>query len=365
MKEHDLLKYLKRNPGKVIPELAEFSHAVVIPAYDENETLPHLLENLSAVPVSEPTAVIVVVNYPSGADDNTSTELYEKLLNTELDGKIKLFPVFSPALKNGVGEARKIGFDIFCRSRNAENADSSVIFSLDADCLIHNDYFTETLELLSQNDCGCAAIRVAHRIPDDPVLAEAIELYEKYLFDYEENLAKCRSPYAYNAIGSGFAVKVRDYIRCGGMKLKKAGEDFCFMQSVAKCSKIAKTSKALVYPSGRISERVPFGTGTAVRDIMKGIMPRQVTRQAFDELKKVLEILDTPCILDDGENFLSALPEASAAFFRTNGFVQAWSSIISNQKPCGDKEKQDAFHLWFDALQTRRFLHQLSESSNI
>ena len=362
MNTHDLLKYFKRNPGKEFPELAEFVHAVVIPAYDENETLPYLLENLSTIPTSVPIAVIVVVNYPVGAGERSSIELYEKLLNTDLSGDVGLFPVFSPALTNGVGEARKIGFDIFCRSRNAENADTSVIFSLDADCLVHNDYFTETLELLSSANYGCAAIRVAHRMPEDKELAKAVEVYEKYLFDYEENLARCHSPYAYNAIGSGFAVKVRDYIRCGGMKLKKAGEEFYFMQSIAKCSEIVKTSKALVYPSGRISERVPFGTGTAVRDIMVGVMPRQVTAEAFEELKKVMETLNTPGVLDRGENFICLLSAASADFFLKNGFIQTWERIMSNQKPVSDQDKQNAFHLWFDALQTRRFLHQISES---
>lgn len=362
MKEHDFLKYLRRNPVNSIPELARYVHAVVIPAYDEEENIPVLLENLSCVEISEPTAVIVVVNYPAGAGGESSIRLYDKLLSCTLPPQFGLFPVFAPELENGVGEARKIGFDIFCHSRNSVNADTSVMFSLDADCLVHQEYFSETLKILVPEDAGCAVIRVSHRKPDDPELAAAMAVYEKYLLDYEENLSRCNSPYAYNAIGSGFAAKVKDYIRCGGMKLKKAGEDFYFLQSAAKCSKIVKTSKALVFPSARISERVPFGTGTAVRDIISGIMPRQVTLNAFAELKTVLDSIETPGILDSGDIFISGLSPQAAAFFQTNNFVPTWNRILANQKLDNDTDKRKAFHLWFDALQTRRFLHLLSES---
>ena len=79
MKEHDFLKYLRRNPVEIIPELADFSHAVVVPAYDEIENIPTLLKSLSESSVRQTTAVIVVVNYPAGAEEKSSKELYEQL----------------------------------------------------------------------------------------------------------------------------------------------------------------------------------------------------------------------------------------------------------------------------------------------
>ena len=74
MKEHDFLKYLRRNPVEIIPELADFSHAVVVPAYDEIENIPTLLKSLSESSVRQTTAVIVVVNYPAGAAEKSSEE---------------------------------------------------------------------------------------------------------------------------------------------------------------------------------------------------------------------------------------------------------------------------------------------------
>lgn len=362
MKEHDFLKYLKRNPSEALAELAEFCHAVLIPAYDEEDNLPLLLESLASAEIPCPIAVVVAVNYPAGASADSSERLYSALQNVTLPSPLKLFTIFAPELVNGVGEARKLLFDTFCHSRTPENADTSVMFSLDADCLVHPQYFTETLETLSDGNAACAEVRVSHRKSGNPELDAAIAVYEKYLLDYERDLEKCGSPYAYNAIGSGFAVKVNCYIKCGGMKLKKAGEDFYFMQSAAKCSKIVKTDQALVYPSPRISERVPFGTGTAVRDIINGVMPRQVTDEAFDELKKVLDTVNIAGVLDSGEKFISSLSDISAEFFTANGFVQAWNRTLENQKLSSPAEKQRAFHIWFDALQTRRFLHHISGS---
>lgn len=362
MKDHDFFKYLRRNPAKCVSELEKFSHAVLIPAYDEEENLPALLESLAAATVPYPIAVIVAVNYPSGASPNSSIRLFDMLKHCTLPEPLKLFTLFAQELENGVGEARKILFDVFCHSRTPDNADNSVMFSMDADCLIHKEYFTETLTALLSGDAGCAAIRVAHRKSGNPKLDSAIDIYEKYLLDYENNLEKCRSPYAYNAIGSGFAVKVDCYIRCGGMKLKKAGEDFYFMQSAAKCSKIVKTRNVLVYPSARISERVPFGTGTAVRDIINGIMPRQVSDRAFAELKKVIETININGSLDSGEHFVSLLSPEASSFFADNKFIISWNKTLANQKLHNNSDKQRAFHLWFDALQTRRFLHYISEN---
>ena len=49
-----------------------------------------------------------------------------------------------------------------------------------------------------------------------------------------------------------------------------AGEDFYLLQQLSKTGcKISMIEKAFVYPSDRHSERVPFGTGKAVGDIIE------------------------------------------------------------------------------------------------
>ena len=365
MKEHDFSKYLKRNPGKLLPELEKFPHAVIVPAYDETEYLPRLLSSLSKAEIPAPIAVITVVNHPAGTGCTSSLELLAKLEHIVLPPPLKLFTIYAPQLKHGVGEARKIGFDLFARSRNCENAETSLMFSLDSDCTVHKEYFSATLNAVKEHLAGCAVIAVAHQKPQDNISAQAIETYEQYLLDYEKKLSFAGSPYAFNAIGSGFAVTVSSYIKCGGMKLKKAGEDFYFIQDAVKCTKVIKVPSPLVYPSARISERVPFGTGTAIRDIIGGTMPRAVTDDAFSELKKVLETISIPGALDSGEKFVSMLMGRAADFFVVNGFNSDWNRITGNQKFPDTNGQIRAFHLWFDALQTRRFLHYLSESETL
>ena len=54
------------------------------------------------------------------------------------------------------------------------------------------------------------------------------------------------------------------YRRVGGITPLQGGEDFYLMQKFAKCGPLLQCCRAEVYPSGRPSLRVPFGTGPAV-----------------------------------------------------------------------------------------------------
>ena len=362
MKAHDFCKYLRRNPGEEACGLESFSCAVVIPAYKEEESLLLTLNSVFSADLPSPVAVIVVVNHPCGCDAAKSLCLLEKLKVLTPPENVKLHTVYAPDLTNGVGEARKIGFDLFCRSRTPENAESSFMFSLDADCLVDTGYFCDVLTAFEQdNSAGGVIIPVKHQQSDDPEIERAIRSYEEYFISYERDLEWAGSPYAFQAIGSGFAVRVSDYIKCGGMKQKKAGEDFYFLQELVKCSKLVKLPNPLVHPSPRLSDRVPFGTGTAVEGIISGKPPRQVTTDAVKILKVVLDKAKTPGTLADPEKFLEELPPEAAKFFLENNFVSAWQRSTANQKLKDDTSRQRVFHLWFDGLQTRRFLHSLSE----
>ena len=362
MKAHDFGKYLKRNPGEDACGLEAFVCAVIIPAYREEKSLVLALESLFCADVSHPVAIIVVVNHPCGSDATESLRLLEKLKGMKVPENFHLRTVYSPDLTNGVGQARKIGFDLFCRSRTPENADTSVMFSLDADCLVDKRYFTAVLSAFETvGEVGGVVVPVKHQKSDDPDVERAIRSYEDYLASYERDLEWAGSPYAFQTIGSGFAVRVSDYIRCGGMKQKNAGEDFYFIQELVKCSVVVKVPDTLVFPSPRLSDRVPFGTGTAVEGIISGKPPREVTRAAVEVLKTVLDTAKEPDGLADAEAFLAKLPAEAAGFFKENNFAAVWQRTCINQKLKDDSSRQKAFNLWFDGLQTRRFLHSLSE----
>ena len=62
-------------------------------------------------------------------------------------------------------------------------------------------------------------------------------------------------------IGSAFAVTANAYIKRGGMTRSQAGEDFYFLQTLAQIGTVGEITTTKVYPSARLSDRIPFGTG--------------------------------------------------------------------------------------------------------
>lgn len=332
-----------------MPELKDYRVCTVIPCYNENASFGDVIASLkqAAASAGEPVAVLAVINFPEGADETESLELLRRIKENEFDWD-DLFCIYAPGLKGGVGEARKIGMDTFLQSRNAEDVSQSIICSMDGDTLTDADYFKELIGFFRENPQGGAVPRLRH-LPGATVEEEkAIRCYEAYMDRYVARLKQSNSPYAFHTVGSAFAVRGEAYIKCGGMKVRLAGEDFYFLQALAKSSGIGVIDKVLVFPSARISARTPFGTGQAVRDIINSKGLPEVSDAAFDRLAKVLEKV---CF----ENLDSDMPELpEREFFEKNSFYKVWPGIRRNTPPsqlCG------AFHIWFDGLKTLRFLH--------
>ena len=76
-------------------------------------------------------------------------------------------------------------------------------------------------------------------------------------------------PYAFQTIGSAMAVRAWAYVKQGGMNRRHAGEDFYFLQKISWLGPISELSTVTVFPSPRLSGRVPFGTGKAVGDYIE------------------------------------------------------------------------------------------------
>ena len=65
------------------------------------------------------------------------------------------------------------------------------------------------------------------------------------------------------------AVRAHAYARQGGMNRRQAGEDFYFMQKLVDGEQVENIAEATVFPSARLSHRVPFGTGKALSDAVE------------------------------------------------------------------------------------------------
>ena len=168
--------------------------------------------------------------------------------------------------KAGVGLARKIMMDYV--SDKAGNSD--IIVSLDADTKIYPTYFESIVSFFQNNNALLLSIPYKHQKSDDFQMRKVMIRYEIYLQYYLYKLRQIESPYAFSALGSAMAFPVSTYKKVGGMKPYKHGEDFYFVQKVAKHGSISSNINAFVEPSSRLSSRVGVGTGPALIKGLKG-----------------------------------------------------------------------------------------------
>lgn len=348
-------KYLRRSGIKTTVG-ADFSYAAVIPAYDEAEELPATLDSLDAARKNAPfpVALVVVVNHPAGADEKASLDTLELLADRH---DAALFPLYAPGLTGGVGAARKLGMDAFVAAHDSVGIDNCVIFSLDADTHVDENYFSAVIRGFGRHPrAGFCTVGFRHRPGDAPELEQAVREYESYLRNYVENLKAAGSPYAYQSIGSAFAVRGSMYVRSGGMKVRRAGEDFYFLQECAKCGEFFELPEVLTFPSPRISGRNPFGTGPALRRLLAGGGLNWIAPEAFASLGRLLAAVAAPEFSAAPETLAERLPPECAKFLAAEKFSVTWAKILANTPPDAEARRR-AFHRWFDGLRTLRFLH--------
>ncbi len=256
--------------------MTEYRHiSVAVPMLDELENIPRLLQTLCNQTFKN-FSLYVCVNQPDdwafcaegdwrrSAFDNNQQSL--RLLEEYKDLDIRRIDRSSPGLgwkgkHSGVGWARKVLFEqIICNSDDTE-----LIVSLDADTILSEDYLKEVLKAFNANPSVYAiASPYYHHLSGSDNLDRLLLRYECYMRHYLINLLKINNPYAFTALGSAMAFPLWAYKRVGGITPLQAGEDFYLMQKFAKTGRILLDGVPCVYPQGRISQRVPFGTGPAL-----------------------------------------------------------------------------------------------------
>jgi hypothetical protein len=270
-----------------------FGHALVVPAHDESDDLMRALQSVPTGPEGNVLLVLVVNAAPEAAawvhDRNAEvlTLLRGKYGPEEavyLDAPAPARVFRSPAGRilhidrassehllpsgQGVGLARKIGFDIALRLHRARRLASRWIHSTDADVLLPRDYF-ERASAVQSPQAAALVYPFAHRGEEDVVLARAVQLYEISLRYYVLGLAAAGSPYAHHTIGSTLAIDAAAYAKVRGVPKRTAAEDFYLLGKLAKIGPIVRLGGSTISLSGRVSRRVPFGTGPAVERIAR------------------------------------------------------------------------------------------------
>ena len=251
------------------PPDANLEIVVVIPCYAEPDLIDTLQSLAACQSIKGKTEIIIVVNQstadpPDILDQNLNTlkEIENWRSNQNSDLEFYALHQTLPAKHAGVGLARKIGMDEAYR-RFADLKKDGIIACLDADCLCKNNYLSAIQQHFLSNPStpGCS-IYFEH--PLDDSASQAIAAYELHLRYYTHALRYCGLPCAFQTVGSSMAVRASAYAKQGGMNKRKAGEDFYFLQKIIKLGNFTELNHTVVYPSSRISHRVPFGTGKAM-----------------------------------------------------------------------------------------------------
>ncbi len=367
-------KYLNKNKNFYKLESnfevrTKYSGAIIIPVLAELTNIEKTLKfiALNNEMLLSKTLIIIVINNSqncSKEDFNDNQKLITLLHNSQFATQKKINLSWIDASsegyeiinKPGVGSARKIGMDIALKYLD----ERGILFSLDADTEVENNYLQKGYDFYQKNKNFAGAIfNFYHRRIGNIQMDSAIEQYEQYLHLYVNELKRINSPYAYHSIGSTITCTVKDYIRAGGMKRHPAGEDFYFLQALRKVGAIGEIKDSTVYPSLRISDRTPFGTGQQINKILNGEKLVLYKSTTFDLLNELFELINTINLdnFKELDSFIKKnMKKPIIIFLDSYNFNEIWNKIYRNT-PKKTLDLQKAFFTWFDAFKTIKFIH--------
>jgi glycosyltransferase involved in cell wall biosynthesis len=347
---------------------------VVIPCFNE----PDLIASLKSLRTCDrpgcSVEIIVVINSSVDSSQDISrqnqiafsqaSEWISEHHDSRLAFHLLQFPEL-PAKQAGVGLARKIGMDEAVRRFSDAGRLDGIITCYDADCQCDPNYLTSIERHFERHprSPGCS-IYFEHPLegPLDSSIYDAIAAYELHLRYYIQALRYAGCPYAYHTIGSSMAVRSDVYQQQGGMNKRQAGEDFYFLQKVISLGGFSQLNETRVIPSPRTSDRVPFGTGRAVREYLHSGKLLTYPLRAFLDVKELLDRVPS-CYRSDlssKSELLDGLPKALQSFLQTQRCHEALQEIRENTS--SETAFRKRFFRWFNAFMAMKFIHHARDA---
>ncbi|GLR15450.1 glycosyltransferase [Portibacter lacus] len=332
---------------------------VVIPAYKETqitETIRSLYD------CDQPTFATEIIVFVNGKEqDSEEVRAINEVcfstclaLHAELSTEKLTFHFIKQldfkSKKGGVGLARKVLMDEACFRFNQLDKPKGIIVNLDADCAVAKNYFIAISDFMDGSTLNAASIHYEHVLGN-----ESIIFYELHLRYFVGMQALLNLPFAFQTVGSAMAVDAKTYAAVGGMNTRKAGEDFYFMHKFIKIGVCGNIYSTTVFPSDRVSDRVPFGTGKAIGDMQDGNPFLTYNPESFDLLKPLVEGLHQ---LQKGEKL--TFSKALQAYFDTIQFDEKVAEIRNNTT--NFKAFKKRFFQFFDAFKLMKALHFLRDN---
>jgi hypothetical protein len=351
-----------------------FTGVVVIPSLAESDSLFATLQSLESNPAQwrDSFLVLVVVNHGEQACIEEKQQNFQdltRLIKYSADSTLPLAWIDAaspgleiPAKQAGVGFVRKLGMDLALTCLDWQK--EPLLVCLDADTLVEPNYLQTIVAHFQHSPLGAAVLPFRHQQAEDALQQAAIDRYELFMRSYVYGLRLAGSPYAFNSVGSAIACRAVAYVRCGGMNSRKAGEDFYFLQKLAKTDGVDLMTGTRVFPEPRVSSRVPFGTGRSMGRLLEGdtegVLFYPVA--AFEILSGWLLCVTQNLAAD--ADLLFSLAEGLSAVL-ADYLVQidwhaTWPKLQENHRT--EKGRAQAFHSWFDGFRTLRLIHLLCDT---
>lgn len=362
-------KLINRSPDK------KTGMIIVIPCYREPEILQTLESLVQCDLPNTKVEVIVLINHSEieteeikSFNQNTRKEI-KNWISINRDQYIRFYapgPIEFKKKWAGAGLARKKGMDEAVQRFNSLENPNGIIVSLDADTLVEKNYLVEIENHFLNNPKHVGVtISVEHQKEGlGQKQLEGIQLYEKYLEYYKNALDYTGYPFSLFTIGSAFAVKAEAYVKRGGMNRRQAGEDFYFLQNLVQLGIVGVINSTKVYPSARLSDRVPFGTGPILQKWMKGEEDLTLTYnlEAFSDLKQLFEMIERFYKIDEAEfnKAILDLPKPIQYFLNDDKF---WIELADLNRNCSSlKSFQSRFFQKFNAFKILKYLNSAHDN---
>lgn len=371
---HTYFKRFSVSPDCIF-ELPDFlpDAIVVIPVCDE----PHIASLVETLRLqSDSNYKLVVICVINDAESHPgkvkvqNAQTYSELLqlsnaaNAHCFRLNVMYTADLPRREQGVGQARKTAMDEAVRIYNHYHMPAGIIVSLDADCHVSNNYVQDVIGWFRVHSAmGFATIRFEHPTRGNEfndAVYKAVAAYELHLRYFRLGLQYAGYPHAIHTIGSCFALRAQLYCKAGGMNRRQAGEDFYFLHKLTAISPFGHILDACVYPSPRVSCRVPFGTGPAIAETLKTGQQLSYSTSLFEMLQRFYATMGNFRTMNNHEveSSITHIHPALSVFCRSVGFFDKLHQAKSNTANAASFEKR-MFQV-FDAFMVIRFLNEAS-----
>lgn len=338
---------------------------IALPVMNEPDTLPRTVKCIQEQDYAD-YKVVVCVNQP---DEwwNDMNEVHYEICKTNtitidwLSGlnDSRFFVIDKSSMgsgwtgkNHGIGWARKTIFDHILTIAGHDD----LILSLDADTTFNPGYFGSVIKSFSdKTQFSALSVPYYHQLTGNEEIDRSILHYEIYMRSYLISLFLIDNPYAFTALGSAICARAGDVKVIGGMTPKLSGEDFYFLQKLAKYKPLLHWNDELVYPAARLSDRVYFGTGPA---LIKGIKGDWDSYPVYP-FEQFLKIKETYSLF--GKLFEKDFETPMDDFLKNQSGELPWQSLRENCKTVEKFEK--ACIQKIDGLRILQFLKQNREFS--